>query len=260
MLTRIITSAIGLVVFFGLLFISQDAIYFDLALVLVIGVMLYEVYRSLKSHKALYFSGFASAILILSALLFCIDAVTAALTISIVIYLITMVFLHTKVDYRDVTSHCLLTYYITFFMGSLIRIRNEYDVFAVLLVFVCAWTTDTGAYFTGYFIGKHKLIPKVSPKKTVEGAIGGVVVCVICTYVYIHVLHFVIAQNALYTCVFAAIISVLSQFGDLLASAVKRDCKIKDFGNLLPGHGGLTDRFDSVTFIAPIILYLLKFI
>ena len=246
--------------FFGLLFISNDGIYFNCALSLVIGVMLYEVYRSVKSHLALYFSGFISAIMILAALLFFKEAVSVALTVSVVVYLITMVFLHTKVDYRDITSHCILTYYITFFMGSLITIRNEYDVFAVLLVFICAWTTDTGAYFTGYFLGKHKLIPKVSPKKTVEGAIGGVIVCTICTYIYVHVLNLVDAGNVLYTCGFAAVISILSQFGDLVASAIKRDCGVKDFGNLLPGHGGLMDRFDSVTFVAPIIMYLLKFI
>lgn len=260
MLKRIITSLVGLVFFFGLLFIPENGIYFNCALSVVIFIMLNELYRSVKTNKLLYFSGYASAALILAAIIFYKEAVPAALAMSAVIYLISMVFLHGKVQYSAVISHSMLTYYITFFMGSLITIRNEYDVFAVLLVFICAWTTDTGAYFTGFFIGKHKLIPHVSPKKTVEGAIGGVLTCVLCVFVYTRILNLLEVKSTLYICIFALVISVLSQFGDFVASAIKRDCDIKDFGHLLPGHGGLMDRFDSVAFITPMVLYMLKFI
>lgn len=260
MLKRIITSLVGLVIFFGLLFIPEKGIYFNCALSVVIFVMLCEIYRSVKANRLLYFSGYASSALILAAIIFYKEAVPAAIAVAAVVYLISMVFLHGKVKYSDVTSHALLTYYITFFMGSMITIRNEYDVYAVLLVFICAWMTDTGAYFTGVFIGKHKLIPHVSPKKTVEGAIGGALTCVLSVFIYTRVLNLLEVNSTLYICVFALIISVLSQFGDFAASAIKRDCNVKDFGRLLPGHGGLMDRFDSVAFITPMVLYMLKFI
>ncbi len=260
LITRILTSIVGLIVFFAILFITESAIPLTVALCLVISVMLFEVYLSVKAHKVLWVTGYISAVLIMLSITFSGVAIKVVLPISLIIYLIAMVYLHNIVDYKEIMSHYLLTYYITFFMGSLIMIRNEYGVFALLLVFVCAWITDTGAYFSGRFFGKHKLIPKVSPKKTVEGAIGGTVLCVIAVLVYVHVLDLVSSKNIIYTVVFALIASVLSQFGDLVASSIKRDSGIKDFGNLLPGHGGLTDRFDSVMFIAPIILYLLKLI
>lgn len=259
MLKRIITSVIGLVIFFTFLFATDNPIPFNCALCVVVGIMLTEVYRSIKAHKVLCVVGFTTAVLILSSILLSQVTVTVVMSLSVILYFISMVFLHGKIDYREITSHCLLTYYITFFMGSLMMIRNEYGVFSVLLVFVCAWLTDTGAYFSGRFLGKHKLIPHVSPKKTVEGAVGGIILCVVSVFLYINVLGLVEATSIVYTLIFGVLISVMSQLGDLVASCIKRDCNIKDFGNLLPGHGGLVDRFDSVMFIAPVVLYLMKF-
>lgn len=245
--------------FFAVLFIPQSSIPLICALCLVLAVMLWEVYRSVEAHKVLWIVGYIAAILVMSSIIFSGVTVSVTMSVTVILYFIAMVFLHGIVDYQKIMSHCLLTYYITFFMGSLIMIRNEYGVLALLLTFICAWITDTGAYFSGRFLGKHKLIPKVSPKKTVEGAIGGTILCIIAVLIYVHVLGLVKSDSIVYTIVFALITSVLSQFGDLVASSIKRDCEIKDFGNLLPGHGGLTDRFDSVMFIAPIVLYLLKF-
>lgn len=259
MITRILTSIVGLIVFFGVLFIPESGMPLNCALCVVVAVMLFEVYRSIKSHKVLWIVGYITAILIMSSVIFSKVTVSVVFPISVILYFISMIFLHGIVDYQKIMSHCLFTYYITFFMGSLTMIRNEYGVFALLLAFICAWITDTGAYFTGRFLGKHKLIPTVSPKKTVEGAIGGTIFCVIIVLIYVHGLGLVKSESIIYTIIFAVLTSVLSQLGDLVASSVKRDANIKDFGNLLPGHGGLTDRFDSVMFIAPVVLYLLKF-
>lgn len=258
MLTRILTSFIGLIVFFSLLFIPSG-IPFNIAVCAVIAVMLFEVYKSIKADRILLIPGYLSFVLILISIITS-ASISVIFPISVAVYLICAVFLHGRTGYKSITSHCLLTYYITFFMGSLITIRNEYDVFSVLLVFICAWITDTGAYFSGRFLGKRKLIPNVSPKKTVEGAVGGVILCVLCVVLYTHVFGLVKTDNVFITIVFAILASVLSQFGDLIASAIKRDCGVKDFGNILPGHGGLTDRFDSVIFISPFVLYFLSFI
>ncbi len=124
------------------------------------------------------------------------------------------------------------------------------------LIFIGAWATDTGAYFVGVLIGKHKLIPQVSPKKTVEGAIGGVLGCVVGYIVFgACVSHFASLEvNFTALALSAVCISVISQLGDLIASYIKREHDIKDYGNLFPGHGGVMDRFDSIIAVAPVIM------
>ena len=122
----------------------------------------------------------------------------------------------------------------------------------VWLIFLCAWGTDIFAYFTGYFLGRHKLCPKLSPKKTVEGAIGGVLGSVLCCSV------FALAAEPDHAAACAAIGlvgSAAAQCGDLIASAFKRKMGIKDYGKLIPGHGGIMDRFDSILLAAPFVYY-----
>ncbi len=157
-------------------------------------------------------------------------------------------------------SVSILTYvYICVALNSIIIIReNSLDF--VWYIFIFAWATDTCAYFTGLTIGKHKLIPSVSPKKTVEGAIGGIVGCMIVSIIYAYFAH----PQYLVLVPFVSIIgSIVSQTGDLFASSFKRKLGIKDYGNLIPGHGGMLDRIDSIIFTAPytfIFIFLTKFI
>ena len=119
----------------------------------------------------------------------------------------------------------------------------------VWLVFIAAFMTDTFAYFTGYLFGKHKLIPEVSPKKTVEGSIGGILGSTICCLIFGYVFKLDIAMMI----VIGSIGSIIAQIGDLFASSIKRYVGIKDYGNLIPGHGGILDRFDSVILVAPFV-------
>jgi len=120
------------------------------------------------------------------------------------------------------------------------------------LIFICSWGCDTCAYVTGMLLGKHRLAPVLSPKKSVEGAIGGVMGAVILGYVYGMFFTAVPAACG----IFCGAGAVVSQIGDLAASAIKRNHNIKDYGHLIPGHGGILDRFDSVIFTAPIIYVL----
>ena len=118
-----------------------------------------------------------------------------------------------------------------------------------------AWLNDIFAYFSGYFFGKKKLCPEISPKKTVEGAVGGVVgdliLCLVLTYAFAAAMQ--LSVNWLSLCIFLPIGAVASIFGDLCASIVKRQFGIKDYGNIMPGHGGVMDRFDSWVFVAPLL-------
>lgn len=145
---------------------------------------------------------------------------------------------------------------------SYLRTSGERDsdgLFYVFLALLMAWMADSGAYFVGTFFGKHKLCPRISPKKTVEGLFGGIAVSVIVSLlaglVYESaVLHGSAAVSYGEIFVLALICAPLSVIGDLFASIIKRRCGVKDFGNLFPGHGGMMDRFDSLLFVLPIVL------
>lgn len=145
-----------------------------------------------------------------------------------------------------------------FLLSSLVRIgsgRENYRIY-ILLPFVISFINDSAAYFVGRGMGKKKLIPKVSPNKTVAGAVGGAVFSVAFTLLYGFILSktgLCAAVNYLALAVYGLLGSAAGQLGDLSFSAVKRVCKIKDFGNLIPGHGGALDRFDSMFFVAPIV-------
>lgn len=134
-------------------------------------------------------------------------------------------------------------------------VRTIMGNYLYMLIFIGAWTTDAGAYFVGVAMGKHKLIPSVSPHKTVEGAVGGVLGCILGYAIYGAVLSlaFAVKVNWAALMILAVIIAVVDQFGDLIASYIKREQGIKDFGTIFPGHGGVLDRFDSIIAIAPVI-------
>ena len=126
--------------------------------------------------------------------------------------------------------------------------------FLVWLIFLCSWGCDTCAYCVGMLIGKHKMAPVLSPKKSIEGAVGGVVGAALLGVIYAAATQGKMAEYAL-ICAVGALISMV---GDLAASAIKRNQNIKDYGKLIPGHGGILDRFDSVIITAPVIYYLAK--
>ncbi len=257
MAVRLVTSGIGLVVFFLALFAGQGV--FTAAICIVTLGMLFELYNAIKYKNELNITGVIAAAVLMTGTIIGGVYREFFVAIFIMIYLGVMVWLHGVVTYREISSHALLTFFVTFFFGTLTRVYADFGVYYVLMVFVCAWTTDSGAYFTGRAIGRHKLIPKVSPKKTVEGAIGGVVTSLVCCWIYTFILNCVTVSDLGFVTVtiVSLVASLCSQLGDLVASAIKRDCDVKDFGNLLPGHGGLLDRFDSVMYITPVIYYIL---
>lgn len=124
----------------------------------------------------------------------------------------------------------------------------------VFLPFVITFSSDSGAYFAGVYLGKHKLIPNVSPNKTIEGSIGGFVLCIAAALLYGFILSRLgFAVSYLLLVVYGFFGSLACQIGDLAFSAIKRSCGVKDFGSLIPGHGGVLDRFDSMFFVAPVV-------
>ena len=140
--------------------------------------------------------------------------------------------------------------------GAIVRLHNmAQGRFYILIPFVVAFLSDTGAYFTGLKFGKHKLAPVISPKKTIEGVFGGVAGAVLGMLLYTLVLHlaFQFKVNYLYAVLYGVLGSAAGVFGDLCFSVIKRQTGIKDYGNLFPGHGGILDRFDSNIVVAPLV-------
>lgn len=278
MKTRIITAVIALAVFAAVLL--APPIVFTIALGAVIIFMLYECYSAIKADTAMKIVGFVSAVFIMFMLWFgtttygavfaapvryCLTGVIILLNIALI------VFKHGKRSYTDILSNGFIAVYISFSMMCIWLTRHYFDTNKMIVIFLGAWVTDTFAYISGRMFGRHKLIPHVSPNKTVEGAIGGiigtVIVCSLYMGLYNHFSHNMLnvslntKMDILWFvsggCI-GLFCGIFSQLGDLAASSIKRDSGIKDFGWIFPGHGGFMDRFDSVIFIAPIVLILME--
>ncbi len=189
-----------------------------------------------------------------------------ALALLLLIYVFYMfslpVFTSNEIIFDDIAKCTLMTLYISIGFGSIILLRDiENGEYLFFLTFLGACITDIFAYFTGMLIGKHKLSPVISPKKTIEGSVGGVVVCVSSFVLYAYILntYFALDVSVPAFIILGLFTSIVSQLGDLSASAIKRKYEIKDYGFIFPGHGGVLDRFDSVIAVAP-VLFLLCYI
>jgi len=179
------------------------------------------------------------------------------LVLYIIVLMAIAVLDNERVSFSDVTASCFLLFYSVALLVHLTLIRKlDNGVALLFLTLMGTYVTDSGAYFTGIFLGKHKLIEKVSPNKTVEGAIGGIFSAVVSFIVYgVVVNHLGYDVNFLNLLILSVLCAVVAQLGDLSASVMKRSFKVKDFGHVIPGHGGIVDRVDSLMFVAPLVYY-----
>ena len=259
MLKRIITSIVAIFVLIPVLVFSHTWV-FPLALSVVGLISLYELFKCMGVHKKpaivipLYIYGAIAPFLLRYNPLG--DPMAFALISFMVgalylIYLFSLiVWSHGKLQFNDALTVFAMAAYIIAALNSIIYVRDygEGGKYLYLLIFIGAWITDSFAYFTGYLFGKHKLIEDVSPKKTIEGSIGGIVFCALAFVGFgLIVKHFAGTEaNLIFLAISAVILSVISQIGDLIMSVVKRHYNIKDYGKIFPGHGGMLDRFDSI--------------
>ena len=174
-----------------------------------------------------------------------------------------MLLFHKEVSFSELAMTFMAGFVIPFLFCGVVRLHNwENGRFLILLPFVIAFLSDTGAYFVGCAFGKHKLAPVISPNKTVEGLLGGLLGACVGVAIYCVVLQFFFhfEVNYWYIPAYGILGSLGAVFGDLCFSAIKRQTGIKDYGNLIPGHGGILDRFDSMTVVAPVTELLLMII
>lgn len=261
--TRVITSLFILPILILPIYFGGYPIYILLLLITLAGQ--YELLRGFKiKEKPIFFiTGLNSVVyyfLIFSDMQHLMMAVITAFVVSLLMY---YVLIYPKLDFKIVTQSIISFLYINVMLTYilLIRINEPYGVWFVWLVFLISFGSDTFAYFAGRKFGKHKLAEKLSPKKTIEGAIGGVLGAITLTAMYGFMMHYMGVIDDYSKLPYLAILggfgSILSILGDLVASAIKRQNNIKDFGSLLPGHGGIMDRFDSNIFTAPFVYYIM---
>ena len=258
--TRLI-SGIFLVIAALLTIISGGYVLFvTLLCVSLLGIQ--ELYKAMGVHKdgvgLLELAGYLGTILYYASLLLGFERYgMMAVLLGLVLLMFVYVFTYPKYEADQVMSAFFGIVYVAVMLSFIFLTRNlEGGKFLVWLIFLCSWGCDTCAYCVGMLIGKHKMAPVLSPKKSVEGGIGGVAGAALLGVIYAAATGGPMAEYAL-ICAVGALISMV---GDLAASAIKRNQGIKDYGKLIPGHGGILDRFDSVIFTAPAIYFLAKLV
>ena len=178
----------------------------------------------------------------------------------VLLFMILYVFSYPRYRAEQVMCAFFNALYAPVMLSCIYLVRSlPYGIYSVWMIFISSWICDTCAYAVGILIGRHKMVPRLSPKKSIEGAVGGVAGSAIVGALYGYFVVESVIPHQKITWIFVLISAfgaVISQVGDLAASAIKRNHEIKDYGKLIPGHGGVMDRFDSVIFTAPMI-YLL---
>lgn len=179
----------------------------------------------------------------------------------LIVLMVVYVFTYPKYRAEQVMTTFFGVVYVAVMLSYIYKTRMGLPegLFIVWLIFICSWGCDTCAYCVGMLIGKHKLAPKLSPKKSIEGAVGGIAGAALLGFLYAKVLiviGYALPGTEPAMAGICAAGAVIAQVGDLAASAIKRNYEIKDYGKLIPGHGGILDRFDSVIFTAPVVYFL----
>ena len=261
MLQRIITAVVAIIIFLPVLWFS-DTVALPAAMALLIVIAMFEMFRGLGLHRR--FALTLPFYPVGAAMPFCVrylhgdipidyrDTALLAVILLLVYMLAIVVLSHNSINFSQAAAIFASACYIIFSFCGIIYLRDFENKYIYLLVFIGAWITDTFAYFVGRVVGRHKLIPDISPKKTVEGSIGGIVFCVAAFVGF----AFIIGIEYIgvgWLILSGVIVSVVSQIGDLSMSAIKREHGIKDYGRVFPGHGGVLDRFDSVLAVSSVM-------
>lgn len=190
------------------------------------------------------------------------DMLMMCITYYLIVLLACYVLTYPKYDAPEIMMAFFGLFYVAVMISYMYRIRvMRNGEYLVWLVFISSWGCDTCAYCTGVLFGRHKMAPVLSPKKSVEGAVGGVVGAGLIGVIFASIFrqYLTIFRNPLLSLfIIGAVGGLISMVGDLAASAIKRHYGIKDYGTLIPGHGGILDRFDSVIITAPLVYYLIQ--
>ncbi len=264
MKTRCISAAIGIAIGIAILMFSNTPI-FPLAVGLIAAGSVYEFLAVCGMKKyPMHFGGCLVFALVMPFLSYYNVDYTIRYILSFITVLVMFIgYLgdHKKLPFEKLCVMISVTMLMTLSLTCIVSLKHASEVHGVIYVVMAlmsSWVPDGGAYFVGSAIGKTKMCPDISPKKTIEGAIGGIVVSAIVFVIFCFIYQQIMASkgvifsvNYLLVVIMSILCAMISMVGDLAASLLKRENEIKDFGNLMPGHGGMVDRFDSVYLTLP---------
>lgn len=239
----------------------------DIAFAIVAAMSLHEYFNAFKekANPVIWIGYVASALIAFIHIIpleHAITIVSVLIPLAIAVLFLQVILTNMKTNVRDIAITFFGICYISLFLMFVPLINGlENGKLLVWYIFTCAWGTDIFAYIFGKWIGKHKF-SKISPNKTIEGCVGGTIGAVLMILIYTIIINNLCGMNINYILVagIGVILSLLSQMGDFAASSIKRFTGIKDYSNLIPGHGGMLDRIDSIIFIAPFAYFLLVLI
>ena len=259
-LTRLKSGIVLMAITIALLVYGGYPLFFVITGISLIG--LFELYRTVGMEKTLpavvgYISSIVIDILILDNYY---EHLLMCLIFTLMVLMACYVIAFPKFDSNQMVMLFFGLIYVTVMLSFVYKVRFVKDgILLVWLIFIGAWGSDTCAYCVGKLIGKHKMPSKLSPNKTIEGCVGGIIGAALLGFIFAVI--FFKDKNIWWELpIIGAASSVISQIGDLTASAIKRNHDIKDYGKLIPGHGGILDRFDSIIFTAPIVYYLVAYL
>ena len=262
MTKRLISAVFGTaVVILVLAFNDMCPFILNASIAVICGLSVFEVFSAMDIYKA-YYLVIPSIIFSVIMPLFGVNVIwQISLYLFTVIIFSIMIFNYKVFSFRDISATYSMTLIITLSLSTIVMIRNingDSGVFYVTIALAMPWMTDVGAFFVGRGLGKKKLCPNISPNKTVEGAVGGVLTSVLSMVLISFMFQrwwfkVPVSVNYLYLIIMSVIGAFMAILGDLCFSFVKRSCHVKDFGNAFPGHGGFLDRFDSVILTAPFV-------
>ncbi len=258
--TRLLSGIVLVILALVLILTGGDVLLVSSLIISYVGM--YELYRVFKMEKQLpAIIGYIMATIYYINLRFpFIPDMMMYVLGSLVALMFIYVFTYPKFKTEQILAAFFGVFYVAVMLSYVYQTREmKSGIYIVWLIFLCSWVCDTCAYCVGKLIGKHKMAPILSPKKSIEGAVGGVVGTGLLTILYGNVFKKVMeidANGVMALAIICMIAALISMVGDLAASAIKRNYDIKDYGRLIPGHGGILDRFDSVIFTAPIIYFL----
>lgn len=259
-ITRLISGIIVLAIAIAAMLLGGNILFAFVVLISLIGMA--EFYKASGiEKKGPGIAGYIGAV-IYEAVLWLGIPDGGLMAVAVGTLLIMAVYVFSFPKYKADQIFCAVSgiVYVTVLMSFIYQVRILADgLYIIPLIFICAWGNDTCAYCVGMLIGKHKMSPKLSPKKSIEGFIGGIAGAVIlgCIYGAVFGGYLVSLGSPVRDCgIIAGVGALIAVVGDLAASAIKRDKGIKDYGRLIPGHGGILDRFDSILFTAPVVYIL----
>lgn len=257
---RFRSSVILMIIAIAALVLGGNVLFAVILAISLIGMM--ELYRIIKVNKSfLGIIGYLACIVFDFLVYFHLEKFNLLFFISfLLLIMIIYVVSYPKYRIEEVTMVFFGLFYVAVMLSFVYQVRMlTGGTLLVWLIFIGAWGSDTCAYLVGILIGKRKIFPVLSPKKSLEGCIGGVVGAALIGFIYASVFKNSILgvdNPQLAYAVICGASSIISQVGDLAASGMKRNHEIKDYGTLIPGHGGILDRFDSILFVAPIVFFL----